>query len=410
MRVALVCPYTWTVPGGVQAHVAGLARALRARGHEVDVLAPADGPVDFPGFVALGRSIAIPDNRSIVRVALSPGAAARTLARLRERRYDVVHLHEPMIPAVCLSALLGARPALVGTFHMYSERPRWYRPFAPLARRAVARLDVRIAVSEAARRHVARTVTGDYLVIPNGIDLATHAARRGRPPGREPVLLFVGRPEPRKGLPVLLEAFARLPGEARLELVGPEESEIDQAEVLPSSARARIRAHGRVSDETRLRLLHEADVLCAPSLAGESFGLVLVEGMAAGLPVVASALPGYVDVLPPSCGRLVPPGDAAALADALAGLLADPALRARLGAAGLRAARRFDWSRVVEEVLAVYEAVTCSSSRGRVSSGSKPIRAAISSLDGLVPRTNRSRRNAPVSGRSHQSSPTVSRR
>jgi phosphatidyl-myo-inositol alpha-mannosyltransferase len=382
MRVALVCPYTWTVPGGVQAHVAGLARALRARGHEVDVLAPADGPVDFPGFVALGRSIAIPDNRSIVRVALSPGAAARTLARLRERRYDVVHLHEPMIPAVCLSALLGARPALVGTFHMYSER----------------------------RRHVARTVPGDYLVIPNGIDLATHVARRGRPPGREPVLLFVGRPEPRKGLPVLLEAFARLPGEARLELVGPEESEIDQAEVLPSSARARIRAHCRVSDETRLRLLHEADVLCAPSLAGESFGVVLVEGMAAGLPVVASALPGYVDVLPPSCGRLVPPGDAAALADALAGLLADPALRARLGAAGLRAARRFDWSRVVEEVLAVYEAVTCSSSRGRVSSGSKPIRAAISSLDGLVPRTNRSRRNAPVSGRSHQSSPTVSRR
>ena len=410
MRAALVCPYTWSVPGGVQAHVAGLAGALRERGHEADVLAPADGAVDFPGFVALGRSIGIRDNRSVVRVALGPGAAARTLAQLRERRYDVVHLHEPMIPAVCLTALLGAASPLVGTFHMYSERPRWYRPFAPLARRAVARLDVRIAVSDAARRHVARVVPGDYLVIPNGIDVAAHAGRRRRRPGREPVVLFVGRPEPRKGLPVLLEAFGRLPAEARLELVGPEESDVDEAALLPASLRNRIRAHGRVADETRLRLLHEADVLCAPSLAAESFGLVLVEGMAAGLPVVASALPGYVDVLPPSCGRLVPPGDAAVLADALTGLLADPDLRARLGSAGRRAARRFDWSRVAEEVLAAYEAATCSSSRARVSSGSKPIRSATSSLDGLVPRTKRSRKSAPVSGRSHQSPPTVSRR
>src|SRR5579884_3995544 len=167
VRVALVCPYSWSVPGGVQSHVSGLARELRRRGHDVDVLAPADGPA--AGVVGLGRSVPIPDNGSVQRVALSPAAVARTTRVLRRGRYDVVHLHEPMLPAPCLTAL-ALRPApLVGTFHMTARSRRWYRVFGPLCRCALARLDVRIAVSEAARDYVAQSAPGAYAVVPNGI-------------------------------------------------------------------------------------------------------------------------------------------------------------------------------------------------------------------------------------------------
>lgn len=342
-----MCPYSWSVPGGVQSHVAGLARTLVARGHEVDVIAPADGPVDFPGFVAVGGSAPIHDNDSVVRVALSPLASVRTAQVLERGAYDLVHIHEPAIPAVSLTAALTVWAPLVGTFHMYAEGPRWYRPFAPVARAAIERLDERIAVSRAARDHVARVVPGRYRVIPNGVE--TVSVRRRHGSDRVLRVVFVGRPDPRKGLEVLLEAVRRLPGGVTLDLVGV------PPDALPAGTPADVTAHGRVTDEERTRLLAAADVLCAPSLRGESFGIVLVEGMAAGLPVVASAIPGYVDVLPPGCGRLLPPGDPAALAGALAELAADPALRARLGAAGRRRARRYAWSNVVERIVAVYE-------------------------------------------------------
>jgi phosphatidylinositol alpha-mannosyltransferase len=355
MRVALVCPYSWNVPGGVQSHVAGLAGALQARGVAAEILAPADRRVSFPGFVPLGRSVPILDNGSIVRVALDPASSARIARLVRSGRYDIVHLHEPMIPAVCLTALLASTRPLVGTFHMYASSRRWYRPFAPLARAAIPRLDARIAVSEAALLHVTRTCPGEYRIIPNGIDVASFSAPGERAGGR---ILFIGRADPRKGLAVLLEAFSRLPGTTELELVGVSPRELSRAgRRLPPPAARRVSALGHVSDTERAALLARADVLCAPSLEGESFGIVLVEGMAAGVPVVASAIPGYVDVLPESCGRLVPPGQPEALADALRLLLADGTLRARLGEAGRRAARRFDWQRVCTEVLEVYEEV-----------------------------------------------------
>jgi phosphatidylinositol alpha-mannosyltransferase len=355
-RVALVCPHSWTVPGGIQAHVAGLARTLRARGVVVDVLAPADGPVDLPGFVNLGRTIGIPDNGSVTRLALGPLAARRTWRRIASGGYALVHLHDPMLPAVALTALLTARAPLVGTFHMYADDPGWYRRFGPVCRWALARLDVRIAVSEAARLHVARICPGDYTIIPNGVDVAASAAAPARgEPGGAGRLLFVGRPHPRKGLPVLLEAFSRLPGQPTLDLVGVSPDQLAGLPGLAREAAPRVRAHGVVDDGERERLLGRADVLCAPSLGGESFGVVLVEGMAAGVPVVASAIPGYVDVLPAGCGRLVPPGDPVSLAGALAALLADPDLRRRLGSAGRVAAQRFDWSRVGDQVLAVYQ-------------------------------------------------------
>jgi phosphatidylinositol alpha-mannosyltransferase len=349
MKVALVCPYSWTTPGGVQAHIRGLARELRLRGHEVELLAPSDRKIAAGSFRRVGRTVSIPDNESLVPVSLSPLAPIRTWRHLAERGYDLVHVHEPMIPAVSLAATLTSAAPLVGTFHMYASRPRWYRPFAPLCRSALARLDVRIAVSEAARWHVARTCSGDYRIVPNGVDWQHFASLRAERTGSR--ILFVGRGEPRKGLPVLLEAFERVPEGAELDLVGVGPS------ALPHRlrARGRIHAHGRVSDDVRDELLARADVLCAPSLAGESFGIVLVEAMAAGIPVVASALPGYVGVLPEKVGRLVPPGDSAALAAALTELIADGELRARLGAAGREAARRYDWSQVADEVLAAYD-------------------------------------------------------
>jgi phosphatidyl-myo-inositol alpha-mannosyltransferase len=354
-RVALVCPHSWSVPGGIQGHVAGLARTLRARGVDADILAPADGPVSLPGFVNLGRTIGIPDNGAVTRLALGPLAARRTWRQIASGGYALVHLHDPMLPAVALTALLTARVPLVGTFHMYASEPGWYRRFGPVCRRALARLDVRIAVSEAARFHVARSCPGDYLIIPNGVDVA---APTGAPPDGGPGrVLFVGRPQPRKGLPILLEAFSRLPGQPTLDLVGVSAAELTGLPGLGQEAAPRVRARGVVDDAERARLLGQADVLCAPSLGGESFGMVLVEGMAAGRPVVASAIPGYVDVLPPACGRLVPPGDPASLAGALGALLADDELRRRLGAAGRAEAQRYDWSRVGDQVLAVYESL-----------------------------------------------------
>jgi phosphatidyl-myo-inositol alpha-mannosyltransferase len=359
LRVALVCPYSWSVPGGVQTHVGGLARALRRRGAEVEILAPADGPVDEPEFIALGRTIALRDNGAVVRLALGPAAIARTAHHVRTRGYDLVHLHEPMLPHACFTALHSARVPVLGTFHLLNVSDRWYRLFGPLVRRSVGRLRARIAVSEAARDFVAPSLPGDYRVIPNALDVEEYASVVPGTNDRDCArVLFVGRPEPRKGLPVLLDAFARLPEQPELELVGVGPEELAAiANGLPAGVASRVRAHGRVPDAERRALMARADVLCAPSLGGESFGLVVVEGMAAGLPVVVSDIPGYRDVLPPGAGLLVPPRDAEALAATLGRLLADPELRSRLAATGRRASTRFDWSVVADEVVAVYEEV-----------------------------------------------------
>jgi phosphatidylinositol alpha-mannosyltransferase len=342
VRVGLVCPYSWSVPGGVQSHVAGLAGALRGLDVEVEILSPVDGPA--AGVVPLGRSVPIPSNGSVQRVALSPAAVARTARAVRGRGYDVVHLHEPMLPAACLTALAAARVPVVATFHMYRQALLWYAVFFPVVRIAARQIDAFLAVSPAAAGYARRGTGHEVEVVPNGIDHAALAAlepdRRG---GR---ILFVGRDEPRKGLSALLDAFRRLRGEPELVLVGP-----------GGGRGERVRALGRVSDEALRRELARADVLAAPSLGRESFGVVLVEAMAAGLPVVASDIEGYRDVLPDSAGRLVPPGDAAALAGALEELLADGELRVRLGEAGRRESERYAWPRVAERTLAVYERV-----------------------------------------------------
>lgn len=346
-RVALVCPYSWSRPGGVQTHVRGLARELRDRGIAAEVLAPADAPTGEAGFTAAGRSLAIHDNGSVQRVALSPAAVARTTRFVRRGGFDLVHVHEPMIPAVSLNALLASPVPVVGTFHMCAPSPRWYTVFRPLCRASLRRLAVRIAVSEAACDHVARACPGRYEIVPNGVDLADGDLPE---PPAERRIVFVGRPEPRKGLRVLLEALRLLPL-ARLDLVGPDERDVADVR-LP---RDRVTAHGRVADEEKTRLLRSAAVLCAPSLRSESFGLVIAEAFAAGVPVVASDVPGYRELVRPDCGRLVPPADAHALADALRGLLSDRPARVAAAAAARRRAEELAWPRVADRVLELYD-------------------------------------------------------
>ena len=327
MRVGLVCPYSWRVPGGVQSHIAGLARALSALGVETEILAPEGG--DVP----LGRSIPIPSNGSIQRVALSPATAARTARAVRSRDYDVVHLHEPMLPASCLTALVAAQVPVVATFHMYRRALLWYGVFAPVVRPAARRLAACVAVSPAAAEYARRGTGREPQVIPNGIDYDELAALGPRRGGRR--VLFVGRDEPRKGLAVLRAAVGLVPG-AELVVVGPDGHV----------------SHGRLLDE-----LARADVLAAPSLRGESFGLVLAEAMAAGVPVVASDIRGYREVVG-DAGVLVPPGDPPALAHALGALLADERRRRELGDAGRRKAQAYAWPHVASQIAAVYENVS----------------------------------------------------
>ncbi len=359
--MALVCPYSLSVPGGVQGQVLSLARALRQGGHEATVLAPLDGggadQVLPPGSViGVGRSIPIPANGSIARLAPGPLSAGRTLAALGHLRPDVVHVHEPLAPGPTWAALARAEPK-VGTFHR-AGTVKGRALVAPAARRLCARLAVRAAVSVEAADTARLLAGGSYELIGNGVELERFAAAVPFPTGG-PTVCFVGRHEPRKGLGVLLDAFGRLePGlGARLWVTGegPQTAEL-RRRFAPVGG---VQWLGRVSDDELARRLAGASVLCAPSLGGESFGVVLVEALAARTVVVASDIPGYASVLG-SHGVLVPPGDAVALAEALGTALVDAGLGRGCGsptaleAAADRAAR---WSMrsVASRYLEVYE-------------------------------------------------------
>lgn len=374
MKVALVCPYDWARPGGVRGHVAALARQL-AGAHEVLVVAPSSAPgraepvppAPTPRLAAVGRPVGIRFNRSVAPVALSPLAARRALAAVRAFDPHVVHVHEPFAPVVSATlAALGPRP-VVGTFHAWSTSDRLYRLAAPAARRVAARLAARIAVSPAAQQYAARALglpLGAFRVVPNGVDVEAFATAPPLPdladPAR-PLLLFVGRLEPRKGLDVAIRAFLRLRASTpRLRLCvvgdGPERARCQG--MVPESLRPDVLFVGQVAQAELPRYHASADVFLAPATSGESFGIVLLEAMAAGLPVVASDLPGYRSVLTPGRqGRLVPPGDAFALAEAAGTLLAGPALRRAMGEEGRRTAQAYAWPVIAERVVDVYRAV-----------------------------------------------------
>lgn len=356
MKVALVTPYSWTTPGGVNSQVAALGAALRKRGHEVRVLAPADGPVE-PGVIRVGRTVPIPYNGSVARIAFGPRIAARVRNALRRADPDVVHAHEPFSPSASMLAVLVSPAPCVATFHASAPGSVALRAAAPVLRRIWRRLDGRIAVSAAARETVAAVFEDALTIVPNGIDAGRFGAV-GPPDPSARTVVFLGRLERRKGAHVLLEAAPRLLSavpDARIVVAGdgPERAALVRA--VPERARDAVEFAGPVAPEDLAALAERASVLCFPSLGGESFGVVLLEAMAAGRPVVASAIPGYAAVLRGTeAGSLVAPGAPEALAAALAEILVDPGRARRMGEAGRAAAARYDWGRLVERVEAVY--------------------------------------------------------
>jgi len=399
VRIALLSPYSWTYPGGVTRHIEALASELRAAGHDARILAPFDPddarsrryhrgarpqPMDPPEhFVSLGRTIGVPMNGAVSNLAHTPHAVFRLRRELRDGGYDVAHLHEPVAPVVGWDALCSTDGlALVGTFHTYSENVITNGlaavPFG--ARRRMNRLHARIAVSEAAAWTARRFLGGRYRIIPNGVHLgAAGAGGAAVAGGRADAaradaddapgalrILFIGQAVERKGLPVLLRAFEALRDHvpATLTLVGATPQEVGHM-LLDDRG---VRALGKVSELQKTAELERADVLCATSLHGESFGMVLTEAFAAATPVVASDIPGYRDVVRDGVdGLLTPAGDALALAQALRALALDPARRDAMAAAARARAERFAWPHVAAEVLDCYEqAIAVGRPQGRL--------------------------------------------
>jgi phosphatidylinositol alpha-mannosyltransferase len=367
MRVGLVCPYSWDLPGGVQAHVRDLAEALVQLGHEVSVLAPSDteDPPDLPAnFVSAGRSVPVPYNGSIARMSFGPTTATRARRWVRGGNFDVLHVHEPGLPNLSMLACWASTGPIVGTFHLANPRSRAMAATSWMVQPTVDKVTARIAVSESARRTVVEHIGGDAVLIPNGVATARFTSAEPLPgwPGPGGTVGFLGRyDEPRKGFELLVAAMAELvaarPG-LRLLVAGPGEEAAALA-AMPATVRERVTMLGLVNEEDKRRMLRSVDVYVAPNTGGESFGIILTEAMAAGAAVVASDLEAFRQVLGPgSSGVLVPVGDVPALAAGIGRLLDDPAARASLGAAAQAAVQRFDWSRVAADVVAVYETVT----------------------------------------------------
>ncbi|MFC4562595.1 glycosyltransferase family 4 protein [Nocardiopsis mangrovi] len=364
MRIGLVCPYTWDVPGGVQQHVGDLAEALLDLGHEVSVLTPCDTETELPAhIVPAGRAVPVPYNGSVARLAFGFRAAARVRRWIREGGFDLLHVHEPAAPSLSLLACWVAEGPIVATFHTANPRSRAMAVSAAALRTALERINGRIAVSEAARTTLVEHLGGDAVLIPNGV--AVQRFTRGAPlpgwPGDGGAIGFLGRlDEPRKGLPVLLEGFTRLAAERpglRLLIAGPGETG-DLRDRMPAGIRERVVALGRVDDADKVRAYHSVDVFCAPNLGGESFGIVLAEAMSAGAAILASDIPAFRRVLDNgAAGELFACGDPAGLARGAARLLDDPDRRRRLSQAARAAVRAYDWPTVAADVVRVYETV-----------------------------------------------------
>lgn len=351
VRIGLICPYSLTVPGGVQYQVLGLGRALRSCGHEVRVLAPCDGPPPDAGVTPLGMSIPTAANGSVAPIAPDPAAQLRLIRALRDEDFDVLNLHEPLVPGASMTTCLFKSAPLVGTFHAAGHIGAYNWGRIPL-RRIAKRLDARVVVSEDARKLAAATLGGEYELFFNGIEIDRFA--KATPwPTEGPTIFFIGRHEPRKGLAVLLDAMADLPSDVRLWVggTGPETEVLQRRH----AGDPRIEWLGRLTDEEKAQRLRGADVFCAPSLGGESFGIVLLEGMASQTPTVASDLPGYRNVARAEVDAvLVPPGDAPALAAAITGVLSDAARADRLVAGGIDRALHFSMDALAERYLELF--------------------------------------------------------
>ncbi len=363
MRIGLISPYSLTLPGGVQGQVLGLARALRAKGVDVRVLGPCDGPPPDAGVTPLGASVPTAANGSVAPIAPDPAAQLRTIRALRDESFDLLHLHEPLVPGPTATALFLKPAPTVGTFHAAGESAgyRWMRP---LVRWGAKRLEVRCAVSEDARRMAVEALGGEYRLVFNGVEVEPFATAEPWPTAGQ-TIFFCGRHEPRKGLAVLLDALPLLPADVHLWIAGdgPETEELQRA----WGGDPRIEWLGTISDAEKASRLRAADVFCAPSLRGESFGIVLLEAMAAGTPIVATDLPGYANVA--RAGRdalLVAPGDSAALAQAVLRVLAEDDLARGLARSGIERAGGFSMDHLADVYLEVYgDALELASGRPR---------------------------------------------
>ena len=370
MRVGIVCPYSLDVPGGVQHHVCGLAEALIGSGHEVSVLAPADDEADLPPYVVpAGGTVPVRYNGSVARLSFGPSSMGRVRRWLAEQRLDLLHVHEPTAPSLSMLAVRAAvEVPVVATFHSSMTGGSRAMAFAgPVLRPALDRIGARIAVSGPALRTMQRHVGGSGVVIPNGLWVESYAGVPGPGPGADGVTVaFLGRmDEPRKGLEVLLAAW---PGVVRrrpdVRLVVAGHGDVDRARaridgsLAPEVART-VNVVGTVAEKPKCRLLGAADLFVAPHTGGESFGIVLVEAMAAGTPVLASDLDAFADVLDGGrLGGLFPAGDVDALTAGIDALLGDPVRRSLLTARAAAAVQAYDWSVVAGQVLRVYDTVS----------------------------------------------------
>ncbi len=363
MRIGMVCPYSFDVPGGVQSHVLQLAEVMRERGHEVSVLAPFSPHVDLPDYVVSGgKAVPIPYNGSVARLRFGPATHRKVKRWLADGQFDVLHLHEPNAPSLSMLALQAAEGPIVATFHTSTTKSLTLSVFQGILRPYHEKIVGRIAVSDLARRWQMEALGSDAVEIPNGVDVASFAGAPrldGYPrPGGS--VLFLGRyDEPRKGMAVLVGALPalvkRFP-DIEVLIVGRGDEDELREEV--GELAGHLRFLGQVDDATKASAMRSADVYCAPHTGGESFGIVLVEAMAAGTPVVASDLDAFRRVLlDGKAGRLVPVDDSDALAEALIAVLEDDKLRASYVKAASMAVRRYDWSVVADQIMRVYETV-----------------------------------------------------
>jgi phosphatidyl-myo-inositol alpha-mannosyltransferase len=365
LRIGIACPYSWDVPGGVQSHIRDLAEALIEVGHEVSVISPADDDTPLPPYITpAGRAVPVPYNGSVARLSFGFLSVSRVRRWIREGQFDLLHVHEPSVPSLSLLACWVATGPIVATVHTAMPRSRVLLATYPVLRTGLEKISGRIAVSEAARNTLVEHIGGDAVVIPNGV--ATRRFQKAEPlpgwPGQGGSIGFLGRmDEPRKGLSVLLKAFELLAPERpglRLLIAGGSGDAEDQLQKVPVALRDRVVVLGAVSDEDKVRMLHSVDVFCSPNTGGESFGIVTAEAMAAGVPIVASDIDAFRQVLRNGeAGELFTTGDPADLARAAARLLDDPARRAALSKAALAAVAQYDWSVVARDVLSVYETV-----------------------------------------------------
>ena len=377
LRIGIVCPYSWDVPGGVQNHIRDLAEFLINNGHYVEVLAPATESADLPDYVvSAGRAVSIPYNGAVARVLFGVVANSRVRSWINDGNFDLLHLHEPAIPSLSLLACWSGDGAMVGTFHAAAKYQKAIVAIGPILEPVIEKLSARIAVSESARLTLTAHLETDAIVIPNGIYADNYRDGSSRPEWQGNTIGFLGRfDEDRKGLPVLLDALpiiSRFVPDIRVLIAGPGESD-EVLEKVDPQLRHRVEFLGKISEADKADFLASVSLYIAPNTGGESFGIILAEAMAGGATVVASDIPAFADVLGDGkYGALFESENSESLAKVIIDMLRDNEKRKALAIAGAAHAQRFDWSQVGEEIFEVYELAMVQGRKVSLSSDNRP--------------------------------------